>query len=97
MLEYETIDISEGIDQNKSSNSKECSICYCWFFLDINFNYDPYLCNGSNDKMMKAVRFKDVAIIYAKGNTYRVNFCYMTQNDVINLLNNSVLNSKEVL
>ena len=40
MTEYEKIDISEGIDQNKSSNSKECSICHYWLFLDINFNYD---------------------------------------------------------
>ena len=68
MLEYEKIDISDGIDQNKPSNSKECSICHYCFFLDRNFNYDPYLCNDCNDMMMKAVSFKDVAIIYAKGN-----------------------------
>ena len=97
MTEYEKIDISEGIDQNKSSNSKECSICHYWLFLDINFNYDPYLCNGCNDVTMKAVSFKDVAIIYAKGNASRVNFSFMTKNDAINLLNNSVLNSNGVL
>ena len=36
MLEYERIDISEGIDVNKTNLSKECDIChYCilkyWF------------------------------------------------------------------
>ena len=30
MLEYDRIDISEGIDTNKTSASKECSVCYYW-------------------------------------------------------------------
>ena len=34
MLEYDRIDISEGIDTNKASASKECNICYYWYFLD---------------------------------------------------------------
>ena len=34
MLEYDRIDISEGIDINKSSDkSKECHICHYWYFL----------------------------------------------------------------
>ena len=28
MLEYERIDISEGIDVNKTNLSKECDICH---------------------------------------------------------------------
>ena len=39
MLEYDKIDISEGIDVNKTSNSRECSFCHYYYFLDINFNY----------------------------------------------------------
>ena len=31
MLEYEKIDISEGIDVNKTNLSKECNICHYWF------------------------------------------------------------------
>ena len=34
MLEYERINISEGIDPNKSDKSKECDICHYWYFLD---------------------------------------------------------------
>ena len=37
MLEYDEIDISEGIDINKTSASKECDICHYWYFLDNNF------------------------------------------------------------
>ena len=63
MLEYEKIDISEGIDVNKSSNSKECSICHYWFFLDKNFKYDPCVCSGCSDTMIKAISFTNVGII----------------------------------
>ena len=34
MLEYDRIDISEGIDINKTNASKECDICqYCFCFF----------------------------------------------------------------
>ena len=62
MLEYDRIDISEGIDTNKTSVSKECDICHYWYFLDKNFNYDPYLYNGCHDLMQKAMSFRNVAI-----------------------------------
>ena len=38
MLEYDRIDLSEGIDVNKTSNSREWSFCHYYYFLDINFN-----------------------------------------------------------
>ena len=42
MLEYDGIDISEGIDINKTNLSKECDIYYYWYFKDIAFKYEPY-------------------------------------------------------
>ena len=30
MHEYERIDISEGIDNNKTNLSKKCDICHYW-------------------------------------------------------------------
>ena len=32
MLEYDRIDLSEGIDVNKTSNSSECSFCHYYYF-----------------------------------------------------------------
>ena len=64
MLEYDRIDISEGIDVNKTSASKECDICHYWYFKDIFFKYEPYLCNSCHDLMEKAMSFNDVAIVY---------------------------------
>ena len=51
MLEYESIDISEGIAPSTSNKSKECDICHYLYFLDKNFKYKPYLCNGCHDLM----------------------------------------------
>ena len=33
MLEYDKIDLSEGIDVNKTINSRECSLCHYYYFL----------------------------------------------------------------
>ena len=89
MLEYHRIDISEGIDVNKTNASKECDICHYWYFKDIGFKYEPYLCNGCHDLMQKATSFNDVAIIYVKGSAYSIHFWYMSKNDAINIMNNS--------
>ena len=92
MLEYDRIDISEGIDMNKTSSSKECDICHYWHFLDKNFNYEPYFCNGYHDLMQKAVNFKDVAIVSIKGNDYRIHFWHMSKDEPISIMHNSGLN-----
>ena len=68
ILEYDRIDIPEGIDINKTSGSKECDICHYWYFLVKNFNYEPHLCNGCHGLMHKAASFDDVAIVSINGN-----------------------------
>ena len=62
MFEYDRIDISEGIDVNESSNSRECSLCHFWYFTDQNVNYETYFCNGCHDMSMKPVSIKNLAI-----------------------------------
>ena len=79
MLEYDRIDISEGIDINKTNASKECDICHYWYFLDKNFKYQPYLSNGCHDLMQKAMNFNDVAIVSLKGSDYRIHFLVYEQ------------------
>ena len=38
MLYYDRIDVSKGIDVNKTSGSKECDVCHYWYFLNFSFN-----------------------------------------------------------
>ena len=86
-----SIDISEGIDVNKTSASKKCDICHFWYFKDIGFKYAPHLCNGCHDLTQRAMSFNDVAIVCVKGNAYRIHFWYMSKYDVISIMNNSNL------
>ena len=64
MLEYDEIDVSGGIDVNKTSVSKEYNICHYWYLSNKYFKYEPYLCNGSHDLMQKLMNFNDVAIFF---------------------------------
>ena len=52
MLQYERIDILEGINSDKTNKSRECIICHYWHFRDIGFKYQPYVCNGCHDFSM---------------------------------------------
>ena len=63
MLEYDRIDISEGIDVNKTNLSKECDICHYWYFKDIGFKYEPYLCNWCHDLLQKSMSFDNIATV----------------------------------
>ena len=91
MLEYDRIDISERNDVNKTSLLKECDICRYWYFKDIGFRYEPYLCNPCHDLIQKSMSFNNVAIVYVKGSAYRIHFWYMSKDDAINIMNGSNL------
>ena len=88
MLEYDKIYISEGIDIKKTIVSKECDICHYWYFSGKSFKYEPYICNGCHDFMQKAMNLNDVPIVS------KMNFWYMSKDDVINIMKNSNLNEK---
>ena len=98
MLEYDRIDISEEIDVNKAIASKECDICHYWHFKGIAFKYEPYLCNSCHDLMQKAMSFNNIATVYVKGSSYRINFWYRSKDDATNIINGSiVLDKRDVL
>ena len=87
MLEYDRIDISEGIDVNKTHLLKECDICHYWYFKDTGFKFELHLCGGCHDLMQKALSFNNIVTAYVKGSAYRIHFWYMRKNDAINIMN----------
>ena len=66
MLYYDRIDVSEVIDANKTSESKECDICHYWHFLDKRFKFQPDVCNGCADVLMMSMNHNDIAILNIK-------------------------------
>ena len=99
MLEYNIIDVSEGIDVKEcNETSRKCSSCNFYYFLNKNFNYQRYLCDGSHDISIKATSMQNLDIIYHGGNAYRVNFVFMSKHDAFNLIKNSnIIDKKGVL
>ena len=67
MLQYNRIDVSEGIGINKTSESKECMLSYYWYFKDIGYKFQPCLSNGCHAVSMMADELKNIAILNAKG------------------------------
>ena len=96
MLEYDRIDISEGIDIKKcKETSRECILCKFYYFLDKNFNNGPYLCNGCYDMSLKVISMKNLAIINHNGNHYCVNLAFISKKDASNLIKNAVIIDKK--
>ena len=63
MLYYNRIDVSEGIDVNKTSGSKECITCQHWHYLDQEFRIIKKIIFISFIKMNKEFRtFVDTEI-----------------------------------
>ena len=71
MLYYDKIDVFEGINVNKTSESNECDICHCWYFLDKGFKFPPDVCNGCHDILMMSLNLSGIAIL----NIHGVDYC----------------------
>ena len=70
-LQFKRIDISEGIDTNKTSASKECMLCHHLYFKDIDYKFEWNVCNKCHDVLMIAYELKNIATLNVKGVDYR--------------------------
>ena len=94
MLEYERIDISEGTNVDMSDKTKECMLCHYWYFLDKNFSYGPYLCDGCYNMMQKCSKLKNIAIVHVKESVYKFFFLYISKREAKKLMTSSNLIDK---
>ena len=97
MLQYEKIDVSEGIDINRTNASKECMLCHYWYFKDVEFKFEPHVCNKFHDVWMTAYDLKNTAILNVKGVDFRCILWSISMDEAVNRLNNSMLENKCVL
>ena len=97
MLQYQKIDVSEGIDVNKTSTSKECELCHYWFFRDVGFKFEEHVCNGCHDLLTVAHSLKNIAILSAKRATFRCLLMGISTNEALKKLNNLLTHDRGVL
>ena len=60
MLYYDTIDISEEIDVNETSESKKSDICHYWYFLDKEFKFQPDVWNGCYNALTMSMNLSGI-------------------------------------
>ena len=62
MLYFERIEVFEGNNVNKTSDSKECDVGHYYHFLNKGFKFQPNVCNICHDLLMISVNLSDVVI-----------------------------------
>ena len=97
MLYYYRIDVSEGIDSNKTSASKECGICQQWYFPGKGFKFQLNVCNRCHDVvivLMMSTSTSDIAIWNISGVAYCCTINGISKSKTTNLLQNADLTEK---
>ena len=97
MLQYETIDVSKGIETNQTSTSKECMLCHYWYYKDVGFKFEPHVCNKCQDVLMAAYELKDIVMFNVKGVDFRCILWGISRDEAVNRLNNYLLKDMCVL
>ena len=97
MLQYQKIDVSQGIGVNKTSVSKECELCHYWFFKNIRFKFEEHVCNGCHDLLTMGYSLKNIAILSTKGATFRFILMRTSKNEALEKLNNSATYDRGIL
>ena len=94
MLYCDRIDVSDAIDVKKTSPSKECDVCHCWYFLNYSFKFQPNVCNRRHNLLMMCIILSDIAILNIKSSDYHYITSLISKNEAINLLQNADLTTK---
>ena len=94
MLYHDRTDVSEEIDVNKTSASKECDICHYLYFLDKEFTFQPYICNGCRDVFMMSFNLSDIAILKVHGVDYHYIITGISKREGTNTMQNINLSKK---
>ena len=88
MLWYRKIDVSKGIDINKTSISKECELCHYWYYKDVGFKFEENMFVIKCRHLLRmAQSLKNIAILSTRGNTFRCIFMGISKNEGLRRLN----------
>ena len=94
MQHYDTIDVSERIDVNKTNEPKECNICHYWYSLNKGFKFQTYVCNRCHDLLMMSMNLSDIVILHIKNASYPCIINGIRKCEAVNLLKDFDLTEK---
>ena len=94
MIYFNRIDVSVGIDVNKTSSSKEWDISHYWYFLNYSSRFQPNVCHRCHDLLMMSMNLSDIAILNIKGSDFCCIISLITKNETTNPMQNADLNKK---
>ena len=95
MLYYNRIEVSEGTDVNKTSESKVSHICQNWYFLAKGFKFQANVCNGCHDLLMMSVNLSHITILNIKSPNYCCIINKIIKREAINLMQNTNLTEEK--
>ena len=70
-MQYEKVSVSQGIDTDKTSTSKEWMLCHYWYFKNVAFKFEQNVCNKCHDVLITPYELKNIAILNVKGVDFR--------------------------
>ena len=94
ILYFDRIGVSERIDVNKTSASKECDICHYWYFLNFSFKFQRNVYNRFHDLLMMSMNLSDIVILNIKDSEYHCVISLISKNKAIHLMQNADLTKK---
>ena len=87
MLKYDKINITEGIDVDKTNKSGKCMFCHYWYYLNKNYSYSPFTCDRCYNIVQRSTDFKNIAIVHVKSKAYRIYFKDISKHKAKKLMN----------
>ena len=88
MSQYININISEGVDLNKTSASRKCKLYHYLFFKDIGFESEEHVCNECHYVLRTGYFLENIFNLGAKSVTYKCILMRTSKNEALKKLNN---------
>ena len=72
-------------------------LCHYWYFKNISRKFEPYVCNICYNVLMTTYELKNITVLNVKVVDYGSVLWAVSKNEVVNILNNSVLKDEVLL
>ena len=80
-----------------ANKSRECMFRHYWYYLNKNFSYRPFTCDGCYNIVQRSTDLKNVAIIHVKKTAYRVYFKDISKHKAKKIMNKFNLVGKIII